>query len=71
MARTLVFLCFLVVFPLAALAQPGLTSAIIGASKPEQLGASLAAAGLRLDEKDREVCNLAWYSLPRPATPVR
>jgi aryl-alcohol dehydrogenase-like predicted oxidoreductase len=53
------------------LAQPGLTSAIIGASKPEQLGASLAAAGLRLDEKDREVCNLAWYSLPRPATPAR
>jgi 1-deoxyxylulose-5-phosphate synthase len=52
------------------LAQPGITAAIVGASKPEQLDASLAATESRLDDKDREVCNLAWYSLPRPvATP--
>jgi aryl-alcohol dehydrogenase-like predicted oxidoreductase len=51
------------------LAQPGITSAIIGASKPEQLDASLAAADLTLDAEDREACNLAWYSLPRPVKP--
>jgi aryl-alcohol dehydrogenase-like predicted oxidoreductase len=53
------------------LAQPGITSAIIGASKPEQLGDSLAAVEMTLDEQDREVCNLAWLSLPRPAKPVQ
>jgi aryl-alcohol dehydrogenase-like predicted oxidoreductase len=53
------------------LAQPGITSAIIGASKPEQLGDSLAAVNMRLDEQDREVCNFAWLSLPRPAQASR
>ncbi len=53
------------------LAQPGITSAIVGASRAEQLGESLAAVDTVLDEKDREVCNLAWYSLPRPTTPPR
>jgi aryl-alcohol dehydrogenase-like predicted oxidoreductase len=47
------------------LAQPGITAAIIGASRPEQLDASLAAANLTLTPEDREVCHLAWYSLPR------
>jgi 1-deoxyxylulose-5-phosphate synthase len=53
------------------LAQPGVTSAIVGASKPEQLDASLAAPDFTLDERDREVCDLAWYTLPRPARPPR
>src|SRR5262249_26783919 len=48
------------------LAQPGVTSAIVGASKPEQLDESLAAVHLTLDAEEREACNLAWYSLPRP-----
>jgi aryl-alcohol dehydrogenase-like predicted oxidoreductase len=48
------------------LAQPGITSAIVGASKAEQLDASLAAVDLVLDAEDLEVCDLAWYSLPRP-----
>jgi aryl-alcohol dehydrogenase-like predicted oxidoreductase len=48
------------------LAQPGITAAIVGASRPEQLDASLAAANLSLTPEHREVCNLAWYSLPRP-----
>jgi aryl-alcohol dehydrogenase-like predicted oxidoreductase len=52
------------------LAQPGITSAIIGASKPEQLGESLAATDVELTPEDREVCNLAWFSLPRPVKPV-
>lgn len=53
------------------LAQPGVTSAIVGASQAEQLNESLAGAQAGLDEKDREVCNLAWLSLPRPAGPAR
>lgn len=46
--------------------QPGITSAIVGATRPEQLDASLAAVDCTLDAEDHEVCNLAWYSLPRP-----
>ena len=53
------------------LAQPGITSAIIGASRAEQLTESLAAVHTSLDEKDLEVCNLAWFALPRPAKPPR
>jgi 1-deoxyxylulose-5-phosphate synthase len=48
------------------LQQPGVTSAIVGASRPEQLDQSLAAVNLTLEEEDREACDLAWYSLPRP-----
>jgi aryl-alcohol dehydrogenase-like predicted oxidoreductase len=51
------------------LAQPGLTSAIVGASRPEQLDESLAAVDLKLDAEEMEACNLAWLSLPRPAKP--
>src|SRR5262249_45269887 len=42
------------------LMQPGITSAIIGASKPEQLTDSLAATSLHLDPEEWEACNLAW-----------
>jgi aryl-alcohol dehydrogenase-like predicted oxidoreductase len=51
------------------LAQPGITAAIVGASRPEQLDDSLGAVRLTLDAAEREACNLAWYSLPRPAKP--
>ena len=47
------------------LAQPGITSAIVGASKPEQLDESLAAVHCTFDDQERELLNLAWYSLPR------
>ncbi len=53
------------------LAQPGITSAIVGASRPEQLDESLAAAELTLDAEELEACNLAWQALPRPANPPR
>src|SRR5262245_31942139 len=53
------------------LAQPGITSAIIGASRAEQLNESLAATEVKLDDQDLEVCNLAWYSLPRSMKPPR
>jgi aryl-alcohol dehydrogenase-like predicted oxidoreductase len=51
------------------LAQTGITSAIVGASRPEQLDESLAAVHLTLDPEEQEACNLAWYSLPRPIKP--
>jgi aryl-alcohol dehydrogenase-like predicted oxidoreductase len=47
------------------LALRGLTSAIVGASRPEQLDASLAAVEMTLDKEEQEACDLAWYSLPR------
>lgn len=48
------------------LAQPGITSAIVGASKPEQLDASLGAVKVTLDAEEKDACNRAWYHLPRP-----
>jgi aryl-alcohol dehydrogenase-like predicted oxidoreductase len=48
------------------LAQPGLTCAIVGASRAEQLDESLKAVQVSLDAEEKEACNLAWYSLPRP-----
>jgi aryl-alcohol dehydrogenase-like predicted oxidoreductase len=47
------------------LAQPGITSAIIGASKPEQLDDTIPAADLTLDDGLRAACDAAWWSLPR------
>jgi aryl-alcohol dehydrogenase (NADP+) len=47
------------------LAQPGVTSAIIGASRPDQLAASLAAAELKLDPELAKVCDELWWELPR------
>lgn len=48
-----------------ALAQPGITSAIIGASKPEQLDANLAALEVTFDEELTAACEAVWWSLPR------
>src|SRR4051794_37569378 len=52
------------------LAQPGVTSAIVGASRPEQLDESLKAVDVTLGAEELEACDLAWYSLPRPTKPV-
>ncbi len=51
------------------LVQPGITSAIVGASKASQLDDSIPAIKLTLDDEEKEACNLAWFSLPRPAKP--
>ena len=48
------------------LAQPGITSAIVGASRAEQLDESLGSASVTLGAEEFEACNLTWYSLPRP-----
>lgn len=47
------------------LAQPGITSAIVGASRPEQLAGALAAPELALDDELRDACEQVWWSLPR------
>jgi len=47
------------------LAQPGITSAIIGASRPEQLDATLAGAELPLDPELAKLCEAVWWNLPR------
>jgi aryl-alcohol dehydrogenase-like predicted oxidoreductase len=49
------------------LAQPGITSAIVGASRPEQLDESLAAVSMTLDAEELAACDEAWYQLPRRA----
>jgi aryl-alcohol dehydrogenase (NADP+) len=56
------------------LEQPGISAAIVGASRPDQLAATLAAPALRLDDEERQALDEVWYQLPRqrPATgPVR
>lgn len=47
------------------LQQSGITSAILGASRPEQLTDSLKGVELTLDEEELNVCNETWFQLPR------
>ena len=47
------------------LAQPAITSAIVGASKAEQLDQSLPAVDLTIDEQLLSACDDIWYQLPR------
>ena len=47
------------------LEQPGVTCAILGASKPEQLEDSLRGVELALDNEERQACDDVWYKLPR------
>ena len=52
------------------LAQPGLTSAILGASSPEQLSDSLGGVEFKLEPEETEFCNSIWYRLPRIINPA-
>lgn len=45
--------------------QPGVTSAIVGASRADQLRDSLGALSIELEDADRRACDQAWYALPR------
>ncbi len=47
------------------LAQPGITSAIVGASRPEQLDDTLDAVELSLDDEAMDACDSVWWSLPK------
>jgi aryl-alcohol dehydrogenase-like predicted oxidoreductase len=50
------------------LAQPGITSAIVGASRPVQLDATLAAVELGFDDDARSTFEEVWWSIPRRPT---
>lgn len=47
------------------LSQPVITSAILGASRPDQLRDSLGGVGIALGDEEREACDAAWFNLPR------
>lgn len=51
------------------LAQPDVTCAILGASKPEQLQDSLQGVGLSLDDEEQAACDEVWFQLPRLRDP--
>jgi aryl-alcohol dehydrogenase-like predicted oxidoreductase len=51
------------------LAQPGMTSAIVGASRAEQLDQSLAAVDVQLDAEERTACDRMWFEVPRREAP--
>lgn len=51
------------------LAQPDITSPIVGATSPEQLRQSLPAVDMSLDEEEMTVCNEVWFELPRLKDP--
>jgi aryl-alcohol dehydrogenase-like predicted oxidoreductase len=47
------------------LTRPGVTSAIVGASRPEQLVDTLSATDLTLDSEILTACEAVWWTLPR------
>jgi aryl-alcohol dehydrogenase-like predicted oxidoreductase len=47
------------------LQQPGITSAIVGASRPEQLDATLAAPELAWDDEAGAAFDKVWWTIPR------
>jgi 1-deoxyxylulose-5-phosphate synthase len=47
------------------LKQPGITAAIVGASRPDQLDATLAATELAFDEDASSAFDEVWWSIPR------
>ena len=49
--------------------QRAVTSAIIGATSPEQLRDSLQGVDLELDREELDQCNSIWYELPRARDP--
>ncbi len=50
------------------LRQPGITSAIIGVSRAEQLDANLAALEIQWDDELAKGCEALWWQLPRRPT---
>lgn len=51
------------------LSRPVITSAIVGASRPEQLDESLPAVDMKLDGEEMEFLDRLWYNLPRQSDP--
>jgi aryl-alcohol dehydrogenase (NADP+) len=51
------------------LSNPVITSAIVGASKPEQLNDTLPAVEVKLEQEEIEFMDKLWYNLPRVKNP--
>ena len=51
------------------LAQRAVTSAIVGATSPEQLRDTLIGVGIELDDEELAQCDNVWYELPRARDP--
>ena len=47
------------------LSQPGITAAIVGASRPEQLDATLGSSDVALDDEESAALDEVWFRLPR------
>jgi len=47
------------------LSHPEISAAIVGASRPEQLAATLAATNFSLDDETLAACDALWWTLPR------
>jgi aryl-alcohol dehydrogenase-like predicted oxidoreductase len=52
------------------LAQPDVTSGIVGATSAAQLRESIPATELTLDSEEMETCNEVWFRLPRLRDPA-
>lgn len=52
------------------LGRPGVTSAILGASRAEQLRETLPAVDLELTEEEQAFCDQIWYRIPRSSNPT-
>jgi len=52
------------------LGQPGISAAIVGASRQDQLNSSVAGSDMDLGDEERAVLDSLWYGLPR-ARPER
>jgi 1-deoxyxylulose-5-phosphate synthase len=51
------------------LKQPAVTSAIVGATSPEQLRDTLGGVNTELDANELEMCDRIWYEVPRARDP--
>jgi aryl-alcohol dehydrogenase-like predicted oxidoreductase len=50
------------------IAPDGVTSAIVGATSPEQLRDTLGGVSLELDAEELEMCDRVWYEVRGLAT---
>ncbi|MGE0685705.1 MAG: aldo/keto reductase [Dehalococcoidia bacterium] len=50
--------------------RPGITSAIVGASRAEQIKETLPAVDIELTDEELAFINEAWYRIPRPSDPA-
>ena len=52
-----------------ALAKPVVTSAIVGATSPEQLNQTLSGYQIDLDQQETDRCDTVWFEIPRQRDP--